>query len=127
MLSTQQIYNFLVNAESPAGDIAPNPGGDMPQDPSIPPVAPLNAGPTDEDRIEGLRVRLEALVGISAKKANRDDLSETVFGERHGQEDPDAEDLDPEWEEILRQIAGESDSDSKAPTVSLRPRNSISP
>jgi hypothetical protein len=117
MLSTQEIYNFLITAEN------------VPMPPELPPIpdagiaAPAAPAQTDEQRIEALRVRLQALIGPAVKKAS--DFSEsTVFGDKPGEIDPEAEPLDPEWEEILEQMtAGEEQVD--IPTVSHRPKKSM--
>lgn len=104
MLTSTEIYNFLVTAEEKPLAIPP-PGPELPP-PPLPPTPGLGA----DNHIEDLRVRLQALIGPAVKRASAEITDadvERVFGKELGEIDPEAEPLDPEWEQILLNIVGD--------------------
>lgn len=125
MLTTQEIYNFLINA----AEVAPLPGPPPAENASPPPLSPMPIGPEAYDsRIENLRTRLQALIGTSVKHAATEEDKvqiNRVFGKTPGEADPEAEPLDPEWEQLLRMVVGDGPLPDAFETVSLRPKRSM--
>lgn len=130
MLTSQEIYNFLVTADNVVPDMGIPPpeqaGPDLPPNPaSLPPSLPI-----DDGHVEMLRSRLLALIGSQVKMGSsiKNDLQvDRVFGNTPGESDPDSEPLDPEWEDILRMITEDSGDgpDKYTPTVSVRAKHLI--
>lgn len=104
MITSDQIFNFLTKQ---AEEILPVPEPISPN--VIPSPTPLAVDPVEDARIEGLRTRMRALIGTVSKKAS--DSSDTVFSDKPGTPDPDAQDLSPEHWEALANILGDLDID----------------
>lgn len=109
MLTSQEIYNFLMkHAEDPASNPQP-PGPDEGLPPPMPP--PMLPGPDDESRIESLRARLQALIGPTKLASEVDSGVARIFGNTPGELDPEAEAIEEEWLEVLRTMVGEDEED----------------
>lgn len=120
MLTSKDIYNFLVMSGMPdagATSDAPTMAPD-----AVPPLPML----TVDDGVEALRARLRALVGAVVKQSSLEEDVQRVFGDIPGELDPDAEPIDPEWEDVLRMVIEEEDDSEDPVSTTVQTRRLIS-
>jgi hypothetical protein len=116
MISSKDFYNFLMKQAEPEPQLPPVPPLPAVPDPMQGMMPPSGNMPSDDERVETLRLKLQALVGNVIKRSEVEvdtDVSR-VFGDQPGEIDPETTPLDPEWESILQLLL----SEEKEPSAS---------